>query len=56
MIVFWTLGYGKIYGVWFGGKRAVIVADFNVLQDILNRKETANRPPMQGAGKFLMKN
>ena len=47
-----TKEYGKIYGFWFGGKRAVIVADFDVLQDILNKKETVDRPPMQGAGKL----
>ena len=47
--------YGKIFGLWFGGERCVMVADFDVIQDIMNRKEAVDRPPMQGGGKFHSK-
>lgn len=41
--------YGKIYGMWLGGQRAVVVADFDVLQDILNKQETADRQQMDAS-------
>ena len=47
--------YGKIFGLWFGGERCVMVADFDVIQDIMNRKEAVDRPPMKGGGKFQKK-
>ena len=38
-----TLKYGKIFGLWLGPNRAVVVADFEILQELLNRSETADR-------------
>ena len=35
--------YGKIFGFWLGKDRAVAISDFEVLQDILNKNETAFR-------------
>ena len=44
-----TKKYGKISGMWIGGERAVIVADFEILQDLLSKNETALRQKMEGA-------
>ena len=38
-----TLKYGKICGFWLGPHRAVVVADFGILQQLLNRPETTDR-------------
>ena len=38
-----TLKYGKMCGFWLGPQRAVIVADFEILQEMLNRNETSGR-------------
>lgn len=38
--------YGKTVGLWLGSNRAVLVTDFNTLQDILNLHETADRGGM----------
>ena len=35
--------YGKTVGLWLGSNRAVLVTDFNTLQDILNLHETSDR-------------
>ena len=35
--------YGKVCGIWLGSTRAVVVSDFDVLNDILNKSEAANR-------------
>ena len=39
-----TLKYGKVCGFWLGSDRAVVVADFDILQELLNKPETADRP------------
>ena len=38
-----TLKYGKITGFWLGPQRAVVIADFDVLQELLNKPETSER-------------
>jgi len=38
-----TLKYGKICGFWMGAHRAVVVADFEILQELLNKPETVDR-------------
>ena len=38
-----TKKYGRITGFWMGPVRAVAISDFDVLQHILNKNETANR-------------
>ena len=38
-----ALKYGKVYGMWLFGKRAVIISDFEMLQNVLNKNETSNR-------------
>ena len=43
--------YGKICGFWFGTQRAVLVADFDILQEILNKSETSNRHQQAASGK-----
>ena len=35
--------YGKVCGFWLGMERAVYVADFDLLQDILQKSETVDR-------------
>ena len=51
-----TLKYGKICGLWLGPNRAVVVADFEILQDLLNRSETADRHswPPEVVGKLYI--
>ena len=50
-----TKKYGKISGMWIGGERAVIVADFEILQDLLSKNETALRQKMEGACKYKIR-
>ena len=38
-----TARYGQISGFWLGPRRAVVISDFEVLQDILSKPETADR-------------
>ena len=38
-----TLKYGKICGLWLGPHKTVIVADFEILQELLNRPEIVGR-------------
>ena len=38
-----TAKYGQISGFWLGPRRAVVISNFEVLQDILNKPETADR-------------
>ena len=38
-----TRKYGKTVGLWLGSNRAVLVTDFNTLQDILNLHEASDR-------------
>jgi len=38
-----TKKYGKICGFWLGPNKAVLVADFEILQGLLNRPETSDR-------------
>ena len=45
--------YGKISGMWIGNQRAVAIADFEILHDLMNKNETANRQKMNGAGEYL---
>ena len=35
--------YGKSVGMWIGRRRAVLLSDFDTLQDILNQNSTALR-------------
>ena len=43
--------YGKIVGLWLGPDRAVVISDFEVLQDIL--KENTARQHMPAIRKFM---
>ena len=45
--------YGKVVGLWLGSKRAVVISDFDILQDILNKNETAYRSTTKVGRKFL---
>ena len=38
-----TVEHGQISGFWLGPRRAVVISNFEVLQDILNKPETADR-------------
>ena len=38
-----TKKYGKMTGLWLGPRRAVVISDFEILQDILNKKEANDR-------------
>ena len=42
--------YGNICGLWLGPRRCVVVSDFKILQDILNKSATANRLTVKVAG------
>ena len=42
--------YGKVCGFWLGSKRIVFIADFDLLQDSLNKFETANRRDLATGG------
>ena len=46
-----TQKYGKFVGMWMGPDRTVIVSDFEVLQDILSKNGTENRPKLQAQSK-----
>ena len=48
-----TIKYGKICGFWLGSEKAVLVADFEILQGLLNRPETSDRQtlPLELIGK-----
>ena len=35
--------YGTIVGMWMGRHRAVLISDFEILQDIMNKPETTLR-------------
>lgn len=37
------LKHGKICGLWLGPQRAVVVADFEILQEVLNKAELSDR-------------
>ena len=45
--------YGKIYGMWLFGKRAIIISDFEVLQNVMNKNETSNREMNSITGKQM---
>ena len=45
-----TQKYGKICGFWLGPQRTVVVADFEILQELLNRSETSDRQVWAVAG------
>ena len=47
-----TKKYGKIAGMWMGSERAVLISDFEILQDLLNKNESSGRPRMDGACMF----
>ncbi len=47
-----TLKYGKICGFWLGPKKAVVVADFEILKELLNKPETTDRQTYAVAGKM----
>jgi len=38
-----TEKYGRISGMWLGHQRAVLVADFDILQDLMNKNEASSR-------------
>ena len=46
-----TLKYEKICGFWLGPQRAVVVSDFEILQELLNKPETSDRQVWAIAGK-----
>lgn len=35
--------YGSIFGLWLGPERAVIISDFDIIQDIFNKYEASDR-------------
>ena len=41
--------YGDIFGLWLGSQRTVVVSDFDTLQGLLNKPQTANRITVQVA-------
>lgn len=45
--------YGKVCGFWLGRERAVFVADFDLLQDILQKSETVDRQTFAVSRKLL---
>ena len=45
--------YGKMFGLWLGKKRCVCVADFDILQELLNKSETANRVVAPAVGNIF---
>ena len=47
-----TKKYGNIVGLWMGSNRAVVISDFEVLQDILIKNETASRRNGPSGSKF----
>ena len=47
-----TKQYGKIVGFWLGSDRVVVISDFEILQDILNKYETADRQKFKAACKY----
>ena len=44
--------YGNICGFWLGLNRATFIADFDTLQEVLNKSETANRQTTAVSRKF----
>ena len=44
--------YGSICGFWLGPNRAVFIADFETLQMVLNKSETADRQTTPISRKF----
>ena len=47
-----TLKHGKICGLWLGPQRAVVVSDFEILQEMLNKPETSDRQIWAVAGNY----
>jgi hypothetical protein len=47
-----TSKHGKICGLWLGPQRAVVVSDFEVLQEMLNKPETSDRQIWAVAGNY----
>ena len=47
--------YGKICGFWLGPKRATFIADFDILQEALNKPETSDRETPSAACKFKIR-
>jgi len=45
--------YGKMVGFWLGPSRAVLISDFDILQDVLNRHETTDRGFSKEAGGMI---
>ena len=45
--------YGKVCGFWLGTERAAFVADFDLLQDILQKSETVDRQTKAVSRKLL---
>ena len=46
--------YGNIFGLWLGKQRCVCVADFEVLQELLNRSEASNRQNTDSSCKLCL--
>ena len=46
-----SLKYGKICGFWLATQRAVLIADFEILQEILNKTEASDRQKQAADGK-----
>ena len=47
-----TRQYGKFVGMWMGPDRTAVISDFEVLQDILSKNGTENRPKLQAQSKY----
>ena len=46
-----TEKYGRISGMWLGHQRAILVADFDILQDMLNKNEASHRQSLDALSK-----
>ena len=46
-----TEKYGRISGMWLGHQRAILVADFDILQDLLNKNEASHRQSLDALSK-----
>ena len=45
--------FGPTFGFWLGTQRCVVVTDFELLQDVLNRSETSSRQKLPSAGMVI---
>ena len=46
--------FGPTFGFWLGTQRCVVVTDFELLQDVMNRSETSSRQKLPSAGIYFL--